>query len=144
MLHEDQQFERHWRRSGQQQGAEHDVYFDPATQRWFKRNVEHERTLLPIVSPPHVRAVRGARREEVCCLMGEAGFTPVGTASRPDDCHHLVLGIEVNDPHDENALVSASGEIVIFDPVPMLMWDGKLARLMAWASKGEANAHGAT
>ena len=164
MLRDGGQFEQRWRDGGEQQGAEHDVFFDSATQRWFKRNhltyhgnwleffqrvqlhnwlfpatalklecfVGHERSLLPIVSQAHVRAVRGAKRDEVRRLMAEGGFIPVGTASRSDDYQHPVLGIEVNDLHDENAVIGASGKVVIFDPVPMLMWEAKLARLAAW------------
>ena len=63
--------------------------------------------------------------------MAEAGFTPVGTTSRSDDYQHPVLGIEVNDLHDENAVIGVGGQVVIFDPVPMLMWAAKLARLAA-------------
>ena len=165
MLRDGRQFEQRWQEGGKQQGAEHDVFFDPATQPWFKRNhltyhgnwleylqrlqlhnwlfpatalkwegfVEHGEALLPLVSQAHVRATRGATRDEVRRLMGEAGFTAVGSTSRLDDYQHPVLGIEVNDLHDENALISASGEVVIFDPVPMLMWEGKLVRLNAWA-----------
>lgn len=170
MLRDSVQFEQRWKDGGEQQGAEHDVYFDPATQRWFKRNhltyhgnwleylqrlqlhawlfpatalklegfVEHEDGLLPLVSQAHVRAIRGAKREEVRQLLGEAGFAPVGSASRPDDYQHPVLGIEVNDLHDENALIGASGKVVIFDPVPMLLWEAKLARLEAWYCGGSA------
>lgn len=173
MLCDGMQFEQKWKLGGEQQGAEHDVYFDPETQRWFKRNhltyhgnwleyfqrlqlhawlfpattlklegfMEHDQALLPLLSQAHVQATRGATREEVGRLMGEAGFAPVGSASRLDDYQHPVLGIEVNDLHDENALIGESGEIVIFDPVPMLMWSGKLSRLNAWAA-GEAAADG--
>ncbi len=167
MLCDGRKFEHQWKESGEQQGAEHDVYFDPAKQRWFKRNhltyhgnwleylqrlqlhawlfpatalklegfVTHEEALLPLVSQAHVRAIRGANRDEVRQLMGEAGFSPVGTASRPDDYCHAVLGMEVNDLHDENALIGTSGKVVIFDPVPMLLWDAKLARIHSLAPR---------
>ena len=170
MLWDGAQFEKRWKESGEQQGAEHDVYFDPATQRWVKRNhltyhgnwleyfqrlqlhnwlfpgtalklesfVEHAEALLPVVSQAHVRAIRGATREEVSRLMAEGGFTPVGSASRLDDYRHAVLGLEVNDLHDENALIGGSGKIVIFDPVPMLLWEAKLARLEAWCCASRA------
>ena len=163
MLCDGGQFERQWQKGGRQQGAEHDVFFDSTTQRWFKRNhltyhgnwleyfqrlqlhnwlfpatamklegfVEHERILLPIVSQAHVRAVRGAERAEVRRLMGLGGFTPLGIASRLDDYQHPALGIEVNDLHDENSVIGGSGKVVIFDPVPMLLWEAKRARLVA-------------
>ena len=176
MLRDGQQFVQRWQESGEQQGAEHNVYFDPAQQRWFKRNhltyhgnwleyfqrlqlhnwlfpgtalklegfVEHEQALLPLVSQAHVRAIRGAKRDEVRRLMGEAGFSPVGTASRADDCQHSLLGIEVNDLHDENALIGAGGKVVIFDPVPMLLWETKIARLEAWSCAERAENQPAT
>jgi len=38
LMLEDGDFERRWMDGGQREGTEHQVYFDPPTQRWFKRN----------------------------------------------------------------------------------------------------------
>ena len=36
MLLDDAEFERNWHEQGKLSGAEHDVFFDPATDRWIK------------------------------------------------------------------------------------------------------------
>jgi hypothetical protein len=38
LMLDDAQFERRWEDGGSREGTEHQVYFDTATQRWFKRN----------------------------------------------------------------------------------------------------------
>jgi hypothetical protein len=45
------------------------------------------------------------------------------------------VGIEVNDLHDENALVTEPREIVVIDPVPMMEEASKLTRLKAWGNQ---------
>src|SRR5437868_7703633 len=52
--------------------------------------------------------------------------------ARQHDYLSKSLGIEVNDLHDENALVTEAGEVVVIDPVPMMEEASKLARLAAW------------
>ncbi len=89
--------------------------------------------LRPVVSQPHIPAVRGATQPELDAMMQGLGFEPVRTrdSARQFDYLSGSLGLEVNDLHDQNALVTEVGEIVVIDPVPMMEEATKLARLGA-------------
>ncbi len=161
LMLDDSKFEKEWKKDGQQQGAEHDVYFNPEQQRWFKRNnlsnhgnyleyfhrlqlhnyrfqeapvrfegfVEYEGELLPVTSQEHIEAERGASREEVRLLMEQLGFMPVDDPTRPNDYVNTATGEEVNDLHDENAVIDRDGNVSIFDPVPRMLWESKANRV---------------
>lgn len=92
--------------------------------------------LRPLVSQPHIPAVRGATQAEVDAIMLRLGFEPIRTRdpARQYDYFSNSVGIEVNDLHDENALVTEPGEIVVIDPVPMMEEASKLTRLKAWGN----------
>jgi hypothetical protein len=94
--------------------------------------------LRPLVSQPHIPALRGATQVEVDATMLRLGFEPIRMRdpARQYDYLSNVVGIEVNDLHDENALVTEPGEIVVIDPVPMMEEASKLTRLRAWANPG--------
>lgn len=165
---DDAQFERRWLEGGQQEGTEHQVYFDPASQRWFKRNnlcnhghwleyyqrlllhnalfpeapvrlegfVEHEGALQPVVSQPDVQADLTAiwdeksAREATRAFLKEAGFEPIDNPTRKDDYYSSALGVEINDMHNENVVMTKAG-VAAFDPVPRLDWANKFARVRA-------------
>jgi len=158
-------FDRHWREQGEKGEAEHRLYFDQATQRWFKCNnlsnygnwmayfqgiqlhnwlfpqaplklegfIREGRLLRPLVSQPHVPALRGATQVEVDSAMAQLGFEPVRSRdpAREYDYLNRSLGVEINDLHDENVLVTANGEFVVIDPVPLMEEASKFARLNA-------------
>lgn len=159
-------FDRQWREQGERGEAEHRLYFDQTTQRWFKSNnlsnygnwlayfqaiqlhnwifpvarlklegfVNEGIYLRPVVSQPHIPAVRGATQHEVDAIMQRLGFEPIRArnAARQFDYLSNSLGIEVNDLHDENALVTEAGEVVVIDPVSLMEEASKRARLKAW------------
>jgi hypothetical protein len=159
-------FDRRWQDQGERGEAEHRLYFDQTTQRWFKSNnlsnygnwlayfqaiqlhnwlfpvaplklegfVDEGHHLRPLVSQPHIPAVRGAIQPEADALMKSLGFEPIRMRdpARQYDYLNKSVGVEVNDLHDENALVTEAGEVVVIDPVPMMEEPSKLARLAAW------------
>jgi len=92
--------------------------------------------LRPVVSQPHIPAPRGAAQLEVDAAMLLLGFDPIRTrdAARQYDYLSKSLGVEINDLHDENVLITAGGELVVIDPVPIMEEASKLARLGAWES----------
>lgn len=73
-------------------------------------------------------------KREVDAIMQRLGFEPIRArnAARQFDYLSNSLGIEVNDLHDENALVTEAGEVVVIDPVPLMEEASKRARLKAW------------
>jgi hypothetical protein len=70
------------------------------------------------------------------CDNAAVRFEPIRTRdpARQYDYLSTSVGIEVNDLHDENALVTEPGEVVVIDPVPLMEEASKLARLRAWAN----------
>jgi len=92
--------------------------------------------LRPVVSQPHIPAVRGAAQGEVDEMLLRLGFEPIRARdpARQYDYLNKSLGIEVSDLHDENVLVTQDGALVVIDPVPMMEEASKLARLKVWAS----------
>jgi hypothetical protein len=150
-------FEREWKASGGQGGQEHQVYFDPESQRWVKANdlsfhstwleyfhrltlhnalfpdaplqfeglMQTDNGLKAVVSQPDIQATRGATRPEVEAYMAERGFR----RAKGDDYINGDLGIKVEDLHDENAVMTPAGDVVVFDPVPYLDVATKTARL---------------
>lgn len=79
---------------------------------WVRENDEHPQ-LRPVVSQQAFRAVRGATREEV-----EAEMLRLGFVRRYEDNYlNPDLNLFVDDLHDQNVLVDADGDLLIFDPV---------------------------
>ena len=68
--------------------------------------------------------------------MEQLGFKPIRLRdpARQYDYLSKSAGIEANDLHDENVLVTAAGEIVVIDPVPLMEEASKLTRLNAPAN----------
>jgi hypothetical protein len=157
------EFARKWEEQGRRGETEHEIYFDPGTQRWFKRNnlsnhgnwleyfhrlalhnwlfpetslrfeglLEVEGALSPVVSQPHVSGMRGASQGEIDDLMQSLGFEPIRRVipARQYDYINREVGVEVNDLHDENVLVTHGGDLVVIDPVPMMEQESKIRRL---------------
>lgn len=76
--------------------------------------------LRPVVAQQALRAVRGANRDEVETLMNQMGFL----RRYEDNYANADQTIFVEDLHDQNALVTAGGELLIFDPVIYLTKPG--------------------
>jgi hypothetical protein len=64
-------------------------------------------------------------------LMSRLGFQPIRARdmARRYDYLSASLGVEVSDLHDENALVTEKGEVIVIDPVSMMQESSKLSRL---------------
>ncbi len=69
--------------------------------------------LRPVVSQKALRAVRGATRDEVAYLMNQLGFT----RRYEDNYVNADQTLFIEDLHDQNVLVDATGDLLIFDPV---------------------------
>jgi hypothetical protein len=158
-------FTRKWQEQGCKGESEHEIYYDPSLERWFKRNnlsnhgnwLEYVHRLalhnwlfpeaplrlegfmdvsglfLPLVSQAHVVSQRGASEREIDDMMRRLGFDPFRSINpaRKYDYINRSIGVEVNDLHDENVLISAAGETVVIDPVPMMEQESKIRRLAA-------------
>jgi len=163
LMQDSQEFDRRWKEQGEKGEAEHRLYFEQTTQRWFKSNnlsnygnwmayfqgiqlhnwlfaeaplklegfITEGKHLRPLVSQRHIPAIRGATQDEVDAIMLRMDFEPIRArdVARQFDYVNKSLGIEVNDLHDENALVTEADAVVIIDPVPMMEEASKLARL---------------
>ena len=79
---------------------------------WVLENNEHPQ-LRPVVSQRAFLAVRGADRSEVEAEMNRLGFT----RRYEDNYVSTALNLFVDDLHDQNVLVDADGDLIIFDPV---------------------------
>jgi hypothetical protein len=136
-------FTRKWKDGGEIEGGEHQVYSEAGLVykrnnllyhtnwlEYFHRLVLHnwlfletvvqfeglmeiDNELQPVISQKAIAAVRGASRQEVEAEMHKRGFKRV----KQDNYIHLNLQILVEDLHDENVLVDADGDLLIFDPV---------------------------
>jgi len=69
--------------------------------------------LRPVVSQRALLAVRGAGRNEVEAEMSRLGFV----RRHEDNYVNTTLNLFVDDLHDQNVLVDADGDLLIFDPV---------------------------
>lgn len=82
-----------------------------------------------MVSQNDVEAQRGASRDEVRLLLSRMGFEPVTDVARPDDYVNVETGEEINDLHDENAVIDRDGGVSVFDPFPRMLWSSKQLRV---------------
>ncbi|QMW02048.1 putative polyvalent protein kinase domain-containing protein [Spirosoma foliorum] len=69
--------------------------------------------LRPVVSQKALRAVRGATRDEVERLMNQLGFL----RRYEDNYANADRTLFIEDLHDQNVLVDATGDLLVFDPV---------------------------
>ena len=136
-------FTREWLAFGEIEGGEHQVYQKDGW--FFKRNnmayhsnyleylhrmvlhnylfaetavqfeglMWYDDTLQPVIRQKALLGVRGATRAEVTVEMHLRGFS----RRAADNYYSLALGLLVEDLHDENVLVDADGDLLIFDPV---------------------------
>ncbi len=140
-------FTRQWLEFGEVEGGEHQVF--QASGRFYKRNnmayhsgyleyfhrvvlhnylfVEtavhfeglmwYDDLIQPVISQKAILADRGATRSEVEHEMKLRGFT----RRNADNYISTAMGVLVEDLHDENVLVDADGDLLIFDPVIYLV-----------------------
>ncbi len=103
----------------------------PDTELSFKGFVEHDNALLPVVTQLDIPASRGATQQETDEYMKQLGFNPIRiqNPTRQDDYLNEIIGVEINDLHDENVLVRPDGSLAIMDPVPMMDEISKLQRV---------------
>ena len=91
----------------------------PDTMYWFEglmlviESDDEQPQLRPVVSQIALQAVRGATRDEVAAEMLLLGFAP----RYEDNYVNADRTIFIDDLHDQNVLVDATGELLIFDPV---------------------------
>lgn len=69
--------------------------------------------LRPVVSQKALWAVRGATRDEVETLMNQLGFV----RRYEDNYVNADQTLFIEDLHDQNVLVDATGDLLVFDPV---------------------------
>ena len=69
--------------------------------------------LRPVVSQKALRGVRGATRDEVESLMNQLGLV----RRYEDNYVNADQPLFVEDLHDQNVLVDATGDLLVFDPV---------------------------
>lgn len=69
--------------------------------------------LRAVVSQKALQAVRGATRDEVERLMNQLGFV----RRYEDNYANADQTIFIEDLHDQNVLVDADGDLLVFDPV---------------------------
>ncbi|MGO8700167.1 MAG: hypothetical protein ACLQVY_20955 [Limisphaerales bacterium] len=114
--------------------ALHNWLFPEAPLR-FEGLMEMDGELLPLVSQAHVVAARGAQVWEIDQVMHDLGFDPIRVSdpARQYDYVNRSIGVEVNDLHDENVIVTEAGKLVVIDPVPMMEQESKIQRLAAEA-----------
>lgn len=79
---------------------------------WVPENNESPQ-LRPVVTQRALLAVRGASRDEVEAEMKRLSFT----CRYEDNYVSTTLNLFVDDLHDQNVLVNADGDLLIFDPV---------------------------
>jgi Serine/Threonine/Tyrosine Kinase found in polyvalent proteins len=103
----------------------------PAAALRFEGFMDIGEIFLPVVSQAHFVSLRGATENEIDQLMQRLGFEPIrlNNPARKFDYISRSIGVEVNDLHDENVLISIAGEPVVIDPVPMMEQESKLRRL---------------
>jgi hypothetical protein len=89
-----------------------DTYYTFLGFMWVTEN-EEPRQWRPVVSQKAFRAVRGATRQETEVEMNRLGFT----RRYEDNYVNTDLNLFVDDLHDQNVLIDATGELLIFDPV---------------------------
>ena len=111
--------------------ALHNWLFPEAPLR-FEGLTEFDGELLPVVSQPHIIAVRGASQSETDHLMQRLGFDPIRQIdpTRQFDYINRSVGVEVNDLHDENVIVTGADDVIVIDPVPMMEQESKIRRLL--------------
>lgn len=104
----------------------------PEAPLWFEGLMEFDGELLPLTSQPHILGVRGGSKLEIDDLMQGLGFEPIRQTdpSRQYDYINRTIGVEVNDLHEENAIITPDGELVVIDPVPMMEQESKIRRLV--------------
>lgn len=90
-----------------------DTYYTFLGLMWVRENDDEFVQLRPVTSQQAFRAVRGATRAEVKAEMGRMDFV----RRYEDNYVHPDLHVFVEDLHDQNVLVDADGDLLIFDPV---------------------------
>ena len=136
-------FTHEWIAYGEYEGGEHQVYqrgsyffkrnnlfYHTGWLEYFHRLVLHnwlfpdtallflglmlvEDEVQPVVKQKALVGIRGAEQKEVEQEMAQMGFY----RRKADNYYSPMLGILVEDLHDENVLVSPKGSLLIFDPV---------------------------
>ncbi|WP_246859667.1 hypothetical protein [Spirosoma sp. KCTC 42546] len=76
--------------------------------------------LRPVLSQKALRAVRGATQNEVEALMNKLGFV----RRYEDNYTNADQTLFIEDLHDQNVLVDATGDLLVFDPVIYLTKPG--------------------
>ncbi len=155
---DDHHFEQNWESDGSRGESENDVYFDEASQRWYKRNsLMFHSTYLEffqrLAMHEHLFPEAPLRLEgfvvhdallpvlsqpDVRSRAGaereavEARMRELGfVREKGDDYYNPQTGVRVEDLHNENVLVDAEGHLQVIDPAIYLDDRGKAARLRA-------------
>ncbi len=136
--------ENKWVKQNKMGGAEHEIYFEPAAQRWFKRNnltyhttyleYLHRLALHNFFFPEAPVCLEGFAKSAEALLpvlsqpnvrvehgaaraVTEKAMRLLGFERQQDDNYYSrALGILVEDLHDENVVTGEDGELYMIDP----------------------------
>jgi len=162
LLISNEEFIRQWERDGKKGEAEHEVYYDEPTHRWFKRNTLnfhstfleyfHRLALHNYMFPEAPVQLEGflVRYDHLYPIISQPHIQATRGATQAevkvhmeamgfehipgsDDYYNEKSGIRVEDLHDENVLISPEGYMYIVDPLVYLDEDGKKHRLAAYS-----------
>ena len=105
----------------------------PSTEIRLEGFVEWKGGFYPILSQSDVASVRGATQAEVDAEMAKMGFVSVADRkARPHDYINPTTGVQVDDLHDENAVIeSGTGAIAFLDPMEGMDRTSKTQRVLA-------------
>ncbi|PWU08967.1 MAG: hypothetical protein C5B50_28635 [Verrucomicrobia bacterium] len=144
LILEAETFGRHWEAQGRSGETEHDIYYDPSSGRWFKRNnlsyhLEWTEYFDRVVLHNYLFAEAALRFEgfvetteglkpivsqpDIPAQRGanrkevEAEMEKLGFRRIRGDDYERGDGIVVEDLHDENVLLDDTGHFAFIDPV---------------------------
>lgn len=161
MILSNEEFIRQWTRDGKKGEAEHEVYYDEPSHRWFKRNTLslhstfleyfHRLALHNYLFPEAPVRLEGflVRYDHLYPITSQPHVHATRGATQTevrihmkamgfaqialtDDYYNEKTGIRVEDLHDENVLISPEGDMYIVDPLIYLDDEGKKHRLAAY------------
>ena len=157
-------FTQNWETQNEMGGAEHEVYFNPEDNRWYKRNnmgfhptileYFHRLTLHNwLFSEASVRFEGFTSHEgKLFPILSQLHVEAVRGATSKEVGERLARmgfkrirdepnayvnaeGVMVRDLHNENALVNKNGDRIVIDPITKMAPDSKTKRMRAAAKK---------
>jgi hypothetical protein len=168
---DDDAFEKNWKEGGKVGGEEHNVYYDPDSDRWFKRNnmsfhgnwleYFHRIALNSWLFPATEMRFEGfvehngrlqpvASQPDVEAVRGAEpdeverymGDRGFIRQGKTNDYVDTGTGVRVEDLHDQNVVVTKEGNLAFIDAAPYMDPTSKMARMRAAAQEPPVRRHG--